>query len=111
MNVTTNDKSHKITRKDTCRLGKVQVEDWTQVYPGVTFYTVALYAILQTNQQWHYGLRGGESARIAFDYRTQQEADAAYNFLMEGGDPHELVEALCMNPYWTDWDTEHCIPR
>lgn len=102
---------HTITKKGTCRLGRVQVEDWTKVYPGVTFYSVVLYATLQANPQRCHGLRGGESARIDFNYHTESEANDAYEFLMAGGDPHELTDALSMNPYWTDWDTEHCIPR
>lgn len=102
--------AHTITRKGECRLGRVQVEDWTKVYPGITYYTVALYATLQANPRQSYFLRGGERARISYDYETEAEANAAFDFLMDGGDPHELGKPS-MSQYWTDWDTEHCIPH
>lgn len=102
--------AHTITRKGECRLGRVQVEDWTKVYPGITYYTVALYTELETQPRDRYIQYEG-CRRLSYDYKTEDEANAAFDFLMGGGDPHELSGAFDKGPYWTDWDVEHCIPH
>ena len=109
--------AHRITKKGTCRLGKVQVEDWTGVYPELDFlhHTVALYARLAANPEKSYVLRGGEVARISFNVPTADDAEQAYEHLMAGGDPHDVMdEPNCyfdMGPMWTKRDTELCIPH
>ena len=101
---------HKVTRKGECRLGRVQVEDWTEVYPDILFYTVALYTELDAQPKCKW-LKYDGKRRLAYDYKTEAEANAAYDFLMDGGDPHELSAAFDKGLYWTDWDVEHCIPH
>lgn len=101
---------HTITKKGECRLGRVQVEDWTKVYPGITYYTVALYTELERQPRCKYIQYDGRR-RLSYDYTTEEEANAAFDFLMAGGDPHELSDAFDKGPYWTEWDMEHCIPR
>ena len=109
--------AHKITKRGTCRLGKVQIEDWTEVYPDLpNMHIVALYAELTANPEHSYLLRGGETARISFDYPTPEEAERAYEHLVAGGDPHDLIDEYHnwewnMGPNWTSRDTEMYIPH
>jgi hypothetical protein len=105
---------HEIVTKSDCRLGRVQIEDWSKVYPGLQkTYTVALYATLQATP--HYRptfLYGGESARFAFNFATMAEARDCYLCMCDGCDPHDWADALDMgNPYWNDGDTAMCLPH
>ena len=112
-NTTMTDKMHEIVVKSECRLGKVQIEDWHEVYPGLCKpYTVALYATLQATP--HYRptfLYGGESARFAFNFASMDEARDCYLCLRDGCDPHDWSDALCMNASWNDEDTTMCLPH
>ena len=101
---------HKITKRGECRLGRVQVENWTEVYPGILYYEVALFTELLTQPRNKYIKYDGRR-RLTYDYKTEAEANAAFDFLMAGGDPHELSDAFDKGLYWSEWDVEHCIPH
>lgn len=104
---------HEIIKKSTCRLGRVQIEDWSKVYPGLQkTYIVALYATLQaTPHHRPTFLYGGESARFAFKFARMDEARDCFWCMRDGCDPHDWADALDMNPYWSDDDTAICLPH
>ena len=103
--------SYKISHRGECRVGRVQVEDWTSVYPNIPKeYITVLFTTLLAIPRNSY-LRDTEHWRIEFHYDTMDEAIAARDHLMNGGDPHDLTDAMYMSRRWTDWDIEHCLPH
>lgn len=105
---------HEIVAKSACRLGRVQIEDWSPVYPGLAEpYTVALYARLaETPEHDNALMRRGCTCRFAFHFPRMEDARDMFYCVKAGGDPHDWIDDLGpMGTMWTDEDTRRCLPH
>lgn len=106
--------AHEIVAKSACRLGKVQIEDWSPVYPGLDYpYTVALYApMAETPSHPCTPYRRGDSARFGFHFERMEDARDMYYCIKAGGDPHDWLDHFAgMGVRWTEEDTRRCLPH
>jgi len=64
---------------------KIQVEEWNENYNFIPHSsTLAIYKLSKSSHKGQFAPKGGEIYRFQFDFKTEEEANAAFNDLVSG---------------------------